>query len=532
MSLRPAGARWQDNLKNRINGGTQMTEMKQSFTGAPTTKDVSWDSILWKKANSEVKRLQMRIAKAEREGKKGRVKALQRILTCSFYAKSLAVKRIVVNKGAKTPGVDGIIWRTSRQKIQAILSLKGRGYKPQPTRRIYVAKKQKGKLRPISIPTMKDKAMQALWLMALIPIAEERADPNSYGFRPKRSAQDAREQCFNVLAKGKSAKWVFEGDIYSCFDKISHEWLIENIPMDKNVLKKFLKAGFMDKQKLYPTEIGTGQGSIISPTLAVMALSGIEQKIRSTRKRIRDKEKVNFVSYADDFVITGASPELLKEKIIPIVSDCLKEVGLELSREKSRITHIEEGFDFLGFNVRTYNETLLIKPAKANIKAFLADVRSTIKENYGAKTENLIYLLNPKIRGWANYFSSSVSSKTYSYVDEMIYQALRAWMLRRHPNKSKSWIYRKYFTRCGFSNWNFYTKIKDKDGKTIPLYLYKASKTSIKRHIKIRSKANPYNPEFNDYFKQRAMTNKTRKSHDKSSVLNDYKLLGDTCGLT
>jgi len=234
------------------------------------------------------------------------------------------------------------------------------------------------------------------------------------------------------------------------------------------------------------------------------------------------------VSYADDFVITGASPELLKEKIIPIVSGCLKEVGLELSREKSRITHIEEGFNFLGFNVRKYNGTLLIKPTKENIKSFRMDIRNTIKANYAAKTENLIYQLNPKIRGWANYFSGSVSSKAYSQIDEMIYRALRAWMLRRHPNKSKSWIKRKYFTRRGFSNWNFYAKVKDKEGKTILLYLYEASKTPIKRHIKIRSDANPYNPEFNDYFKQRTITSKTRRSQDQTSALDDYKLLGDT----
>jgi RNA-directed DNA polymerase len=505
----------------------QMTVMNKSLTDAPTTKETNWDSIQWNKVNYEVKRLQMRIAKAEREGKKGKVKALQRILTCSFYAKCLAVKRVVTNKGAKTPGVDGIIWRTSRQKIHAVLSLKRRGYKPQALRRIYVAKKQQGKFRPISIPTMKDKAMQALWLTALLPIAEERSDPNSYGFRPRRSAHDAREQCFNVLSKQRSAEWIFEGDIHSCFDKISHQWLIENIPMDKTILKKFLKAGFMEKQRLYPTEMGTGQGSIISPTLAIMALSGIEHKVRSARKRVRDKEKINFISYADDFVITGSSPELLKEKVIPIVVESLKEVGLELSYEKSKITCIDEGFNFLGFNVRKYNGVLLIKPAKENIKVFLADIRSTIKANYPAKTENLIHLLNPKIRGWANYFRGSVSSKAYAYVDDMIYRMLKAWMLRRHPNKSKSSINRKYFRRRGFSNWNFYAPSKDREGNQLPLYLYKASSTPIRRHVKIRNVAHPYNPEFEKYFKYRESTNKTRKIDNSANFLLDYKLLGD-----
>ena len=201
-----------------------MTEIA-IFTGASSTLTAkTWDSLSWQKIDKQVTRLQMRIAKAEREGKKGRVKALQRILTCSFYAKCLAVKRVVFNKGGKTPGIDGIIWKTARQKIQAILSLKRHGYNPLPSRRIYVPKKQKGKFRPISIPTMKDKAMQALWHMALLPVAEERSDLNSYGFRPKRSTKDAIEQCFKVLCKSGSAKWIFEGDIRSCFDKISHQW--------------------------------------------------------------------------------------------------------------------------------------------------------------------------------------------------------------------------------------------------------------------------------------------------------------------
>ena len=373
--------------------------------------------------------------------------------------------------------------------------------------------------------------MQALWHTALSPIAEERADPNSYGFRPKRSAQDAREQCFNALAREKSAKWIFEGDIHSCFNKISHKWLEENIPMDKQILRKFLKAGYMEKQRLYPTEMSSGQGGIISPTLALMALSGIEAKVRSSRKRKREEEKINFIPYANDFAITGDSLELLKEKVIPIVQESLNAVGLELSKEKSRITNIEEGFNFLGYNVRKYNGTLLIKPTKENIREFLSGIRRIIKANYSAKTENLIRLLNPKIRGWSNYYSSSVSSKAYSYVDEMMFKALEAWALRRHSNKSKSWIYRKYFTRRGFSNWNFYANIKDKKGNKAQLFLYKASKTPIRRHIKIRSNATPYNPEFKDYFEQRNNISKIRKSHNNYGMLEDYKMLSDNFAL-
>ncbi len=213
----------------------------------------------------------------------------------------------------------------------------------------------------------------------------------------------------------------------------------------------------------------------------------------------------------------------------------MKEVGLELSQEKSRITHIDKGFNFLGFNVRKYRGTLLIKPAKENINKFSIEIRDTIKANYSAKTETLIGLLNSKIRGWANYFRGSVSSKTFSYVDEMIYRALKRWMLHRHPNKSKSWITKKYFIRSGLSNWNFHAMVKDKKGKNTPLYLYHASETQIKRHIKIISEANPFDPKFNDYFKHRASTSRTRKTNSNSSseakLLFGSKLLGSNAAL-
>ena len=393
--------------------------------GASQTRKLDnrlWNILPWAKISKEVFRLQVRIAKATREGKIGKAKALQRILTSSFYAKCLAVKRVTSNKGARTPGIDGILWKNNLQEISAVYQLKKRGYKPLPLRRIYIAKKQKGKFRPLSIPTMSDRAMQAIWKLALEPIAEERADPNSYGFRPKRSAKDAIEQCFRILARKTSTKFVFEGDIYSCFDRISHEWLLNNIPMDKTILRKFLKAGFIEKKTLNPTELGVPQGSIIGPTITVMALSGLENKLKSLfHKR---KTRVNIVSYADDFIVTATSKELLEKSIIPTIESFLSEIGLEISKEKSKITHIEEGFDFLGFNVRKYDGKLLIKPSKASIKKILSDIRQVIKSNPTLKTENLINLLNPKILGWGNYFRSVVSSRVFNYIDYNIYNSI------------------------------------------------------------------------------------------------------------
>ena len=281
-------------------------------TGASSAYDqTSWQSLPWPKIKAQVFRLQMRIAKATREGKKGKVRALQRILTHSFYGKCIAVKRVTSNRGSKTPGIDGILWRTNLQKIKAISEIKSRGYKPLPLKRIYIPKKQKSKFRALSIPCLKDRAMQTLWQLALQPIAEETADPNAYGFRLKRSTHDAIEQCFKSLGRKRSATWVLEGDIKACFDKISIQWLLRNIPMDKVILKKFLTAGFMEDNRVYPTTEGTPQGGAISSTIALMALSGLERRLQSHRKRVSDKEKIHFIAYADDFIVTAASEALL-----------------------------------------------------------------------------------------------------------------------------------------------------------------------------------------------------------------------------
>jgi len=219
-----------------------MTTRATTVLGASSASSVQWDAIPWLPIERQVRRLQMRIAKAVRERRWGKVKALQWLLTHSFSAKLLAVQRVVHNPGCRTPGVDRVVWRTAVQKMRAARSLKRRGYHPQPLRRLYIPKKS-GKLRPLSIPAMSDRAMQALHLRALEPVAESQADRNSYGFRPYRSTADAMMQCFTVLAQKQSAPWILEGDIQACFDQISHEWLEAHIPMDSSVLRKWLAAG-------------------------------------------------------------------------------------------------------------------------------------------------------------------------------------------------------------------------------------------------------------------------------------------------
>jgi RNA-directed DNA polymerase len=245
--------------------------MTATQAGAFSHKEVNWDSIDWNLVNQNVKRLQARIVKATQEGRWGKVKALQRLLTHSFSGKALAVRRVTENQGKRTPGVDQQIWDTPERKSQAIDQLRQRGYKPLPLKRVYIPK-DKNRLRPLSIPTMKDRAMQALYLEGLDPIAETIADPNSYGFRKDRSPADAIQQCFNALAQKTSAQWILKCDIKSCFDRISRRWLLENVLMDKNILERWLKAGFMDKNVLYFTEAGTPQGGVVSPVL--MNLTG------------------------------------------------------------------------------------------------------------------------------------------------------------------------------------------------------------------------------------------------------------------
>lgn len=469
-----------------------------------------WEAIDWQKALAYVKKLQVRIVKAQKEGHYSKVKSLQWLLTHSFYAKALAVKRVTSNQGKRTSGVDHELWLTPQAKFNAISKLNRRGYHPQPLRRHYIPKKN-GKMRPLGIPTMTDRAMQTLYKFSLEPIAETYADPNSYGFRIGRSTHDAIEQCFTDLNKEKSPEWILEGDIKGCFDHISHEWLLENIPMDTQILEKWLKCGYVETRKLFPTDEGAPQGGTISPTLMNMTLDGLERLLQErlpTRQKVNGRthfNKLNFVRYADDFIITGESPEFLRDKVLPIVKEFLTERGLQLSEEKTVITHIEDGFDFLGKNIRKYNGKLLIKPSKTSVKSFLEKVRSIIKGNKSTKQETLIRKLNPVIRGWVNNQRYVVSSKVFSRVDYEIYKCLWQWAKRRHKKKSHKWIAQKYWHHIGSRQWTFSVPYENQSTEGEPLYckLEYATDTKIIRFKKIVAEANPFDECWTDYFEER-----------------------------
>ena len=473
--------------------------------GAASRAEEGWHTINWKSAFRIVCRLQARIVKAIQAGRWGKAKALQYLLTRSFSGKALAVRRVTENQGKMTPGVDQAIWDTPEKRTAALQTLKSKGYQPQPLRRVYIPKSN-GKMRPLGIPTMRDRAMQALHLLALDPIAETTADPNSYGFRKERSTADAIGQCHTVLSNRGGAKWIFEGDIKSCFDKISHEWLMDHIPMNKTILQKWLKAGFMEKQVLHATEEGTPQGGICSPALANLTLDGLERRLRERYPKaspLSRKAKVNLVRYADDFIITGSSQELLENEVKPLVESFLSERGLELSAEKTQITQIEDGFDFLGQNVRDYGGTILVKPSQKNVATFLAKVREIIKASGQITAGHLIVRLNPVIRGWANYHRHVSSKRTLTQVDDAIFRALWQWAKRRHPKKPRRWVKDKYFGTIGGRHWVFQGTVVGRGGVIEPVQLFAASSLSIQRHTKIKGEANPYDPTWEPYFEER-----------------------------
>jgi RNA-directed DNA polymerase len=446
-------------------------------------------------------------ANAYRKGCKGRKtrqsESLQWLLTHSFHAKLLAVKRVTSNQGKKTPGIDGILWKGNKAKMQAALSLKRHGYNPQPLRRIYIPKKN-GKKRPLSIPTMFDRAMQVLYKLALSPVAETTADKNSYGFREGRSCADAVQAAFNFLSKPNSATYILEADIEGCFDNIAKAWILKNIQMDTIILRKWLEAGYIESNIKYPTIKGTPQGGIISPTIANMALDGLEQAIKDAVPRRR---RVNFVRYADDFIVTGKSRKILEQKIKPAIEKFLSERGLKLSEEKTCITYIKHGFTFLGQTFRKHGNTLHITPSKEGVQALIRKVGDIIRKQVSAPIEALFEKLNSVLRGWANYHRHVVSSEAFSRVDTYVFEQLWRMVRRRHQNKTKGWLIKKYWSAAGKHVFSILHKYKE---KTRILKIIRVSSIGIKRHIKIKAEANPYLSEYSNYFWRRRNSKESR----------------------
>lgn len=473
---------------------------KREYTRASTDYDYLWNNLNWELIESKVSKLQSRIAKAVEQGRYNLAKKLQYLLTNSFYAKLLATKKVTTNKGKNTPGIDGAILSTPDSKYKNALSLTNKGYKPVPLKRIHI-KKPNGKNRPLSIPAMRDRTMQTLHQFALDPIAEVMLDRCSFGFRKYRGTKDAGEYLFKVLCKKNSPKFILEGDIKGAFDNMSQEWMLKHIPMNENIIRKFLKSGYIHQNKLYPTIRGIGQGAAISPTVSNLVLNGIGDEIRKVFWKTKtgkvskyyNKHKVHIVVYADDFVVTADNEETLNE-CKTIIENFLKERGLELSQEKTLITHIDKGFDFLGWIFRKYNNKLIIKPSKSSIKKVKTKIKETIVKHNGHKQDLLITKLNQIITGWCNYHKHICAKETFIDIDKYIFERLWKWVKRRHPKKSKRWIRDRYFARIGNRDWIFKSETNQ---------LKFMSSFKIERHVMIKLENNPYFPEHQEYYKKR-----------------------------
>lgn len=472
-----------------------------------------WNTLPWKKLERNVFKLQKRIYQASQRGDIKTMRQLQRLLLNSQSAKLLAVRKVTQdNQGKKTAGVDGVKSLTPHQRL-ALAETLTIGQKAQPVRRVWIPKPGTDEQRPLGIPTIANRAGQALVKLTLEPEWEARFEPNSYGFRPGRSCHDAIEAIFTAIAH--KPKYVLDADIAKCFDKIDQTALLNKVntsPGLRRQLKAWLKAGVLDDKEWYPTEEGTMQGGVISPLLANVALHGLETAIlkRFPRSNSRGFNPPNIIKYADDFVVLHADLAIIKQ-CQTITIDWLKEVGLELKPSKTRITHTltvaegKPGFDFLGFNIRQYpvgktksgkdcrgrlhGFKTHIKPSKEAIERHVTKLRETFRQYQHAPQAALINALNPIIIGWSNYYAYGISSQVFKYLDNVVYSMLWSWATYRHPKKSKHWIAHKYWRIDDGQGWIFRPSAGGRS-------LARHAKTKIKRYIKVQNRRSPYDGDW------------------------------------
>ncbi|MEH2238011.1 group II intron reverse transcriptase/maturase [Nostoc sp.] len=475
---------------------------------------VEWHSINWRKLERRVYKLQKRIYQASARGDVKAYRRLQKTLMKSWSARALAVRRVTQdNQGKKTAGVDGVKSLTPKQRLELTGNL-NLGSKVSPTRRVWIPKPGTEEKRPLGIPTMKDRALQALVKLALEPEWEARFEPNSYGFRAGRSCHDAVEAIFKAITH--KPKYVLDADIAKCFDRINQDALLRKLntfPTIRRQVRAWLKAGVMDGKQLFPTSEGTPQGGVISPLLANIALHGMEERIKKeippksgylkNGVRIGSVLSPNFIRYADDFVILHENITIV-QRCKEIISKWLQGMGLELKPSKTRLAHTlnqyeqeKPGFDFLGFSIHQFpvgkyhskqGFKTIITPSKQKQKVHYEQIASILKAHKAAPQAALISRLNPIIRGWANYYATVVSKVAYSDIDDLIYQKLKAWAKRRHPNKSGEWVSKRYWQSISGDNWVFATR---KEGQA-PLRLLDHADNPIVRHVKVKGESSPY----------------------------------------
>jgi RNA-directed DNA polymerase len=394
---------------------------------------------------------------------------------------------------SKSLGIDKEVVNTPKQRVILVNTWKGGN--PKPTRRVEIPKPN-GKKRPLGIPTVRDRIEQAVVKNSLEPEWEAVFEKNSYGFRPGRSCQDAIEQSFKLLSRWHN--WVLEADIKGFFDNIAHESILNMMGSfpKRQLIKEWLKAGFVFQGNFNPTEQGTPQGGVISPLLANIGLHGLENYIKTTNS------KLGVVRYADDFIVTAKDKHSL-ETAQDLIQAWMSQRGLEVSYEKTLITSVEDGFDFLGFKSQRHKGKLLIKPSKKKVLAFCKRIGKEVRNLNGANQEVLIKKLNPILMGFANYYKGVVSKETFGYISHRVWQYLWSWAKRRHPNKNKRWVMKRYFKTIKGNRWTFACTTSDRRGKEKELILYQMASTPIERHIKVKGDASPDDPSLKEYWDKR-----------------------------